>query len=201
MGLWLWGMGAGLRMTSKTLAWDALEARQKFRSYLHALGTDPENDPPVFGFGVAPSIDVDSSLIASVKALYEMSAFHHVKDHTPYPAVLLTTGINDPRSDPWMLGKTTARLQAATSSGKPVLLRVDYGGGTVSVAAKRNFKRARQTRGVFCCGSSACPSFSRKNSEVASAVRARDGKGESAADGSSSSVTHDAARHCLVKPA
>ena len=63
------------------------------------------------------------------KALYEMSAYHHVKDHSPYPAVLLTTGINDPRVDPWMLGKMTARLQAATSSGKPVLLRVDYGGG------------------------------------------------------------------------
>lgn len=63
------------------------------------------------------------------RALYEMSAFHHVKEDTPYPAVLLTTGINDPRVDPWMLGKMTARLQAATSSAKPVLLRVDYGGG------------------------------------------------------------------------
>ena len=63
------------------------------------------------------------------RALYEMSAFQHVKDHTPYPAVLLTTGINDPRTEPWMLGKMTARLQAATSSGRPVLLRVNYGGG------------------------------------------------------------------------
>jgi prolyl oligopeptidase len=62
-------------------------------------------------------------------ALYEMSAFHHVKDGTAYPAVLITTGINDPRVDSWEPGKMTARLQAATSSGKPVLLRVDYGGG------------------------------------------------------------------------
>ena len=44
----------------------ATEARQKFRSYLHVLGTDPEKDPPVFGFGVVPSIVVDPSLIASV---------------------------------------------------------------------------------------------------------------------------------------
>jgi prolyl oligopeptidase len=58
-----------------------------------------------------------------------MSAFHHVKDGTAYPAVLLTTGMNDPRIEPWMPGKMTARLQAATSSGRPVLLRVDYGGG------------------------------------------------------------------------
>jgi prolyl oligopeptidase len=63
------------------------------------------------------------------KALYAMSSFHHVKDQTAYPAVLLTTGINDPLVDPWEPAKMTARLQAATSSDKPVLLRVDYGGG------------------------------------------------------------------------
>ena len=63
------------------------------------------------------------------KALFAMSAYHHVKDQTGYPAVLLTTGINDPRVDPWMPAKMTARLQAATTSGKPVLLRIDYGGG------------------------------------------------------------------------
>lgn len=63
------------------------------------------------------------------KALYEMSSYAHVKDKTAYPAVLLTTGSNDPRVDPWHPGKMTARLQAATSSNKPILLRVDYGGG------------------------------------------------------------------------
>ncbi|HET6205200.1 MAG TPA: prolyl oligopeptidase family serine peptidase [Terracidiphilus sp.] len=63
------------------------------------------------------------------KNLYQMSAYAHVKDQTPYPAVLLTTGSNDPRVDPWMPGKMAARLQTATSSGRPILLRVDYGGG------------------------------------------------------------------------
>ena len=63
------------------------------------------------------------------KALYAMSAYHHVKDGTAYPAVLLTTGANDPRVDSWEPAKMAARLQAATSSRKPVLLRVDYGGG------------------------------------------------------------------------
>jgi prolyl oligopeptidase len=61
--------------------------------------------------------------------LYAMSPLQHVKDGTPYPAVLLTTGINDPRVNPWQPGKMAARLQAATTSGKPVLLYVDYGGG------------------------------------------------------------------------
>jgi prolyl oligopeptidase len=63
------------------------------------------------------------------KALYAMSAFHHIQDRTAYPAVLLETGINDPRVDPWHMAKMTARLQAATASGKPVLLRVEYAGG------------------------------------------------------------------------
>ena len=69
-------------------------------------------------------------------ALYAMSPYHHVKDKTAYPAVLLTTGANDNRVDSWQAAKMTARLQAATASGKPVLLRVDYeaghGGGSES---------------------------------------------------------------------
>jgi prolyl oligopeptidase len=69
------------------------------------------------------------------KALDAMSAYHHVQDRTPYPAVLLTVGINDPRVDPWESAKMTARLQAATSSGKPVLLRVDYAGGHGGIGA------------------------------------------------------------------
>jgi prolyl oligopeptidase len=63
------------------------------------------------------------------KALYAMDAYQHVKNGTPYPAVLLTTGANDPRVAPWQAAKMAARLQAATSSNKPVLLRVDYDAG------------------------------------------------------------------------
>jgi len=61
--------------------------------------------------------------------LSEISAYYHVKDGVHYPAVLITTGINDPRVVSWEPGKMAARLQAATASGKPVLLRVDYQGG------------------------------------------------------------------------
>jgi prolyl oligopeptidase len=63
------------------------------------------------------------------RALLAMSTLHHIQDGTHYPAVLLTHGINDPRVEPWMSAKTTARLQAASGSGKPVLLRVDYHAG------------------------------------------------------------------------
>jgi prolyl oligopeptidase len=63
------------------------------------------------------------------KGLYAMSAYHHVKDGEKYPAVMLTHGVNDPRVDPWMSAKMCARLQAASTSGKPVLFRVDYVAG------------------------------------------------------------------------
>lgn len=63
------------------------------------------------------------------KSLLAMSPYHHIKDGVKYPAVLLTTGINDPRVDAWEAGKMAARLQAASSSGKPILLRIDYDAG------------------------------------------------------------------------
>ncbi|MDQ6924715.1 MAG: prolyl oligopeptidase family serine peptidase [Candidatus Eremiobacteraeota bacterium] len=62
-------------------------------------------------------------------ALYATDAYLQVKDGVAYPAVLAVTGVNDPRVAPWIVGKFAARLQAATSSGKPVLLRVDYDAG------------------------------------------------------------------------
>jgi prolyl oligopeptidase len=61
--------------------------------------------------------------------LYAYSPYHHVKDGTPYPAVLLTTGESDSRVDPLHARKMAARLQAATSSGRPVLLRVEARAG------------------------------------------------------------------------
>jgi prolyl oligopeptidase len=61
--------------------------------------------------------------------LYAMDAYLHVRDGVRYPAVLVTTGWNDPRVASWEPGKMAARLQAATASGKPVLLRVDYDAG------------------------------------------------------------------------
>ncbi len=62
-------------------------------------------------------------------ALLEMDALSHVKDGVKYPATMLIHGINDPRVPPWESFKMAARLQAASASGKPVLLRVDYASG------------------------------------------------------------------------
>jgi prolyl oligopeptidase len=57
------------------------------------------------------------------KALLAYSPYHHVTDGTAYPGVMFLTGANDPRVDPYNSRKMAARLQAATSSGRPVLLR------------------------------------------------------------------------------
>jgi prolyl oligopeptidase len=61
--------------------------------------------------------------------LYATGAYFHVRDGVAYPAVLFTTGANDPRVEPWEMTKMAARVQAATGSGRPVLLRIDYDAG------------------------------------------------------------------------
>jgi prolyl oligopeptidase len=74
------------------------------------------------------------------KGLYEMDAYLHVKDGVAYPSVLLTTGLNDPRVSSWEPTKMTARLQAATSSKNPVILRIetDAGHGIGSTLSQRD---------------------------------------------------------------
>jgi prolyl oligopeptidase len=73
-------------------------------------------------------------------ALLAMSTYHQVQDGTPYPAVLVVHGLNDPRVDVWHSAKVVARLQAASTSGKPVLLRLDAqaGHGVGSTATQRD---------------------------------------------------------------
>ena len=66
---------------------------------------------------------------AQFRALRAYSPLHNVKDDTAYPAVLFMTGANDPRVDPYHSRKMTARLQAATSSERPILLRASEGTG------------------------------------------------------------------------
>lgn len=61
-------------------------------------------------------------------ALLAYSPYHQVRDGSSYPAVLLTAGEFDTRVEAWHAKKMAARLQAATRSGRPVLLRVDAGG-------------------------------------------------------------------------
>ena len=63
------------------------------------------------------------------KALYAYSPYHHVKDGAAYPAILFLTGENDHRVNPMESRKMTARVQAANSSGHPILLRTSSAAG------------------------------------------------------------------------
>lgn len=62
------------------------------------------------------------------KAMRAYSPYHNVQDGTPYPAVLFTAGEFDPRVEPHDAKKMTARLQEATTSDQPILLRMEHGG-------------------------------------------------------------------------
>jgi len=62
------------------------------------------------------------------KNLYAMDAYQHVRDDGRYPAFLLTTGLNDPRVEPWEPAKMAARLMEIAGH-PPVLLRVEDAAG------------------------------------------------------------------------
>ncbi len=61
--------------------------------------------------------------------LIKYSPYHNVKDGARYPAILLATAESDSRVDPAHAMKMAARLQAATASENPVLLRFETKAG------------------------------------------------------------------------
>jgi prolyl oligopeptidase len=79
--------------------------------------------------------------LVQFRALYAYSPYHHVVDGTAYPAVLFLTGANDPRVNPMHSRKMIARLQAATSSGLPVLLRTSSNSGHINASLNERVER------------------------------------------------------------
>jgi prolyl oligopeptidase len=63
------------------------------------------------------------------KALYEMDGMQHVKDGVEYPAVICIGGWNDSRVAVWEPAKFAAAVQNSSTSGKPVLMKVNYDNG------------------------------------------------------------------------
>ncbi len=66
---------------------------------------------------------------AEYRSLVAMDGYYKVKDGTRYPALLATAGMTDPRVPPWQGAKISERVRVASSSGKPVLLRVEFEAG------------------------------------------------------------------------
>jgi len=106
------------------------EAPEKFGAVLIGVGlcdairaeTTPNGVPNIPEFG---SVKTE----AGFRALHAMSAYHHVKDQTSYPATLVFHGANDTRVELWQSLKMAARLMSATTSEEPILMRVDYQAG------------------------------------------------------------------------
>ncbi|MEO6407838.1 MAG: prolyl oligopeptidase family serine peptidase, partial [Burkholderiaceae bacterium] len=122
----IWGGSAGGLLVGRAMT----ERPDLFAAVISSVGsldtvraeTTPNGVPniPEFGSRVTEP---------GFRALLEMSTYHHIRAGVAYPGVLLTHGVNDPRVEVWESTKTGARLQAATSSGRPVLLRLDFAAG------------------------------------------------------------------------
>lgn len=111
------GITVGGAMVRRPELFAAVVLRVPVANALRAeVGANGPINVPEFG-----SITTEEGLAG----LLIMDCYHRVRDGTRYPAVLLTGGMNDPRLDVWQPAKMAARLQKASTSGRPVLLRID----------------------------------------------------------------------------
>lgn len=116
---------------------------------LHVMPIGPVN---VVEFGSVLKEDEFRGLLA-------MSSYHHVKDGTRYPAVLLQHGVNDARVNVGQSNKMAARLMAATTSCKPVLLDLEYEGGHGQGGTKAQRQRQLANAYAFMLQQAGHPAF------------------------------------------
>jgi prolyl oligopeptidase len=93
-----------------------------------------------------------------VRMLSAIDPYYQIRDGMAYPGVLMATALNDTRVSPWMPAKFDARLQAATASSRPVLLRVDKAGGH-SFDTKAQFEAALADAYSFILWQAGVPEF------------------------------------------
>lgn len=88
---------------------------------------DPNGEFNVTEFGTVKNPE-------QFEAFRAYSPYHNVRDNTDYPAIMFLTGDYDGRVNPYQSRKMTAKMQTATISEKPILLRTSartgHGGGT-----------------------------------------------------------------------
>ncbi len=81
--------------------------------------------------------------------LMEMDATLHIQNGIKYPAMLITTGWNDPRVISWQPAKFAATMQKANASNNPILLHVDYKAGHGASADKFDAIRNNAKKWAF----------------------------------------------------
>lgn len=84
--------------------------------------TTNNNMPALLEYG-------DAAIKAQFDVIRTYSPYQAVRQGTPYPAVLVASGDLDTRVPPLAARKFTARLQGASTSGRPILLRYHPKGG------------------------------------------------------------------------
>jgi len=104
---------------------------------------------------------------AGFLGLKQMDAMHAVRDGVHYPSVLLTTGMTDPRVEPWQVAKMAARLQDANTrlpltERRPVLLRVDFDAGHGVGSTRQQADAERADEYSFALWRSGVPGFQPK---------------------------------------
>jgi oligopeptidase B len=72
-------------------------------------------------------------------------------DAKPYPAMFVTTGLNDPRVQYWEPAKWVAKLRAHTTSGRPIILRTEMGAGHGGPSGRYDAWRDEATVIAFVC--------------------------------------------------
>ena len=132
----IWGAGAGaivvgMAMNERPELFAAVVAEGGALDMVRAE-TTPQGAAHIAEFG---SRNTEPGFLA----LLAMSPYHQVQEGAKVPAVLFTHGVNDPQVAVWNSSKTAARLMAASSSGKPVLMRLlhDAGPGVLGTRSQR----------------------------------------------------------------
>jgi len=109
----------------------AVHQPDRFRAVAAQLPTTDQfglvRDPISLMIAKVEDGDPDDATMSTV--LRSWSPYQNVAAGVGYPAVLLDCGLADPRCPAWHGRKLAARLQRATASGRPVLLRVRRNSG------------------------------------------------------------------------
>jgi prolyl oligopeptidase len=93
------------------------------------IARDPLLDPLALEAGPELAAFGSAATAEDRERIRAISPYAQVREGMPYPGVLIAVGMNDPDADPAQAARMAARLQQATTSGNPVLLRVDFAGG------------------------------------------------------------------------
>ena len=99
--------------------------------------------------------------------LKQMDAYQAVRDGVRYPAMLITTGMTDPRVEPWQTAKMAARMQDAVMKlhhpdRNPVLLRVQFDAGHGVGSTRQQADGERADEYSFALWRSGVPGFQPK---------------------------------------